>query len=262
MAISLRKGQKVSLTKNNPSLKKIMVGLGWMANDSYSDYDFDLDASVLLCDENGTCRDMSDVVYFGNLKHSSGAVIHRGDNLVGSYNNEQNDDEQIMVNLSKIPQYIKKLVFIVTIYKADERGQNFGDVSNAFIRLVDQSTDKELIRYDLTEDFYDETAVVVGEIYLYKNEWKFNAIGNGFYGGMSELLSHYGLVVGNFNQNLQNRNSLELTVLNSINVLKQTDDVQFLIMMRTLDDSQFAELASHVFKVIEIFANKINELSD
>ena len=154
MAITLRKGQKVSLTKNNPSLKKIMVGLGWMANDSYSDYDFDLDASVLLCDENGTCRDMSDVVYFGNLKHSSEAVIHMGDNLVGSYNYEQNDDEQIMVNLSKIPQYIKKLVFIVTIYKADERGQNFGDVSNAFIRLVDQSTDKELIRYDLTEDFY------------------------------------------------------------------------------------------------------------
>ena len=102
-----------------------------------------------------------------------------GDNLVGSHEYEQKDDEQIMVDLSIIPQHIQKLVFIVNIYQAEKRRQNFGQVSNAFIRLVDQNTNKELIRYDLTEDFYDETAVVVGEIYRYKNEWKFNAMGSG-----------------------------------------------------------------------------------
>ena len=264
MAISLKKGQKVSLTKGNPSLKKIMVGLGWMANDSYSGYDFDLDASVLMCDETGRCVDISDFVYFGNLQHPSGSVIHMGDNLVGSYDDEQNDDEQIMVDLSLIPQHIQKLVFIVTIYQAEERGQNFGQVSNAFIRIVDQNTNKELIRYDLTEDFYDETAVVVGEIYRYKNEWKFNAMGSGLKGGMGELLSRYGIVMGNPNQGSsfrefaevqQSRNSAELTILQSINILKNTDDVQLLFLMKNLDDSRFAEFAMHIIEAIKILGN-------
>ena len=264
MAISLRKGQKISLTKGNPSLKKIMVGLGWMANDSCSGYDFDLDASVLMCDENGRCADISDFVYFGNLKHPSGSVIHRGDNLVGSHEYEQKDDEQIMVDLSIIPQHIQKLVFIVNIYQAEKRGQNFGQVSNAFIRLVDQNTNKELIRYDLTEDFYDETAVVVGEIYRYKNEWKFNAMGSGLKGGINELLSRYGIVMGTPNQGSsfresaeiqQSRNSAELAVLNSISSLKNTDDVQLLLLMKNLSDVKFTEFAMHIIEAIKILGN-------
>lgn len=261
MAISLKKGQKVSLTKGNPSLKRIMVGLGWMANNSYSGYDFDLDASVLMCGENDRCVDVSDFVYFGNLQHPSGSVVHMGDNLVGSHDYEQKDDEQIMVDLSLIPQNIKKLVFIVTIYQAEQRGQNFGQVSNAFIRLVDQNINKELIRYDLTEEFYDETAVVVGEIYRYKNEWKFNAMGSGFNGGISELLSRYGIVFGGFgqHQNVNNysnvRETAELSVLNLINSLKNIDNIQLMAAIRNLDNNRLSELGDHLIKIVEILSN-------
>ncbi len=252
MAISLRKGQKVSLTKNNPSLKKIMVGLGWHANDSYSSYDFDLDASVLLCDENGICRDKSDFVYFGNLQHPSGSVIHMGDNLVGSYDYEQNDDEQIMVDLSKIPHQVQKIVFGVTIYKAEERGQNFGQVSNAFIRLVDQSTNKEIIRYDLTEDFYNETAVVVGEIYKYKSEWKFNAIGSGFMGGISEFLSHYGL---SFGQGLDSRTVGEVLVLKLVHIFRETNDVELLSILRNLSEADLDSVVVNLSQTLKILSN-------
>ena len=190
MAINLSKGQKISLSKENPGLAKIMVGLGWDVNNFDSGADFDLDASAFLLDASGKCRGPEDFVYFGNLKHSSGAVKHMGDNLTGE---GEGDDEQIEVDLSQLPAHIEKIAFTVTIYEAESRKQNFGQVSNAFCRIVDESTGSEIVRYDLGEDFSIETAVVVGELYRHNGEWKFNAIGSGFQGGLAALCRHYGL---------------------------------------------------------------------
>ena len=276
MAISLKRGQKVSLTKGNPALKKVMVGLGWKANEDHSDYDFDLDAFVLMCNDNGKCIDKSDFVYFGNLHHPSGSVIHMGDNLIGSSDDEKKDDEQIMIDLSTVPKDIHKIVFAVTIYEAENRKQNFGQISNAFIRILDQDTNKEIIRYDLTEDFQDETAVVVGEIYRYKKEWKFNAIGSGFAGGISELLPHYGIKLVGLNSDMPNNNnssasnslgnnvnislersSLELSLLNNINLLRNTDNLQLMSMIRNLDDDKILELSSCFLKANLILGNSI-----
>ena len=190
MPINLTKGQKVDLTKGNPGLKKIMVGLGWDVNDSGAD--FDLDASAFLLGEDGKCPTEKEFIFYGNLTHESGAVQHMGDNLTGE---GEGDDEQILVDLSLIPANIAKVAFTVTIYDSDARGQNFGQVSNSFIRIVDESTGQELIRYDLGEDFSIETAVVVGELYRHNGEWKFNAIGSGFQGGLAALCGHYGIDV-------------------------------------------------------------------
>lgn len=190
MPISLSKGQKIDLTKGNPSLKKIMVGLGWDVNEFDSGYDFDLDASAFLAGANGKCPRETDFIFYGNLEHSSGSVVHMGDNLTGS---GEGDDEQILVDLSLVPDNIAKIAFTVTIYDADRRRQNFGQVSNSFIRIVDEVTGTELIRYDLGEDFSIETAIVVGELYRYKDAWKFNAIGSGFQGGLAALCGHYGI---------------------------------------------------------------------
>lgn len=190
MPINLTKGQKVDLTKGKPSLKKIMVGLGWDVNDFDSGADFDLDASAFILGANGKCRTERDFVFYGNLEHPSGAVKHMGDNLTGE---GEGDDEQILVDLSKVSADTEKIAFTVTIYDADKRRQNFGQVSNAFIRIVDESNDEELIRYDLGEDFSIETAVVVGELYKHNGEWKFNAIGSGFQGGLAALCGHYGI---------------------------------------------------------------------
>lgn len=190
MPINLSKGQKVDLTKGKPSLKKIMVGLGWDVNDFDSGADFDLDASAFILGANGKCRTERDFVFYGNLEHPSGAVKHMGDNLTGE---GEGDDEQILVDLNKVSADTEKIAFTVTIYDADKRRQNFGQVSNAFIRIVDESNDEELIRYDLGEDFSIETAVVVGELYKHNGEWKFNAIGSGFQGGLAALCGHYGI---------------------------------------------------------------------
>jgi tellurium resistance protein TerD len=190
MPINLTKGQKVDLTKGKPSLKKIMVGLGWDVNDFDSGADFDLDASAFILGANGKCRTERDFVFYGNLEHPSGAVKHMGDNLTGE---GEGDDEQILVDLNKVSADTEKIAFTVTIYDADKRRQNFGQVSNAFIRIVDESNDEELIRYDLGEDFSIETAVVVGELYKHNGEWKFNAIGSGFQGGLAALCGHYGI---------------------------------------------------------------------
>ena len=190
MPINLSKGQKVDLTKGNPGLKNIMVGLGWDVNAFDSGSDFDLDASVFMVGENGKCPTEKEFIFYGNLEHSSGSVKHMGDNRTGE---GDGDDEQIQVDLSKVPAEIEKIAFTVTIYDADSRRQNFGQVSNAFIRLVDESTGTELIRYDLGEDFSIETAVVVGELYRHNGEWKFNAIGSGFQGGLAALCGHYGI---------------------------------------------------------------------
>lgn len=192
MPINLSKGQKVDLTKGNPGLKKIMVGLGWDVNAFDSGADFDLDASAFLVGANGKCPTEKEFVFYGNLKHPSDAVQHMGDNLTGE---GEGDDEQIEVDLMKIPANIEKIAFTVTIYDAEARRQNFGQVSNAYIRIVDETSGRELIHYDLGEDFSIETAVVVGEIYRHNGEWKFNAIGSGFHGGLAALCGHYGIEV-------------------------------------------------------------------
>ena len=190
MSINLSKGQKVDLTKGNPSLKSIMVGLGWDVNAFDSGADFDLDASAFLLGASGKCPTEREFIFYGNLEHSSGSVKHMGDNLTGE---GEGDDEQIMVDLSAIPSNVEKVAFTVTIYDAERRRQNFGQVSNAYIRIVDESTNTELIRYDLGEDFSIETAVVVGELYKKDGDWKFNAIGSGFQGGLAALCGHYGI---------------------------------------------------------------------
>lgn len=190
MPINLSKGQKVDLTKGNPGLKKIMVGLGWDVNAFDGGYDFDLDAAAFMAGANGKCPTEKEFIFYGNLEHSSGAVKHMGDNLTGE---GDGDDEQIEVDLSAIPANVEKVAFTVTIYDADQRRQNFGQVSNAYIRIVDEVSNTELIRYDLGEDFSIETAVVVGELYRHNGEWKFNAIGSGFQGGLAALCGHYGI---------------------------------------------------------------------
>ncbi len=193
MAISLQKGQKVDLTKTNPGLTKIMVGLGWDVNKYDGGSDFDLDASAFLLGADGKAASDSDFIFYGNQTHSSGSVKSMGDNLTGA---GDGDDEQIMVDLSAVPANIEKIDFTVTIYDAEKRGQNFGQVSNAFIRIVDETSGTELIRYDLSEDFSIETAVVCGELYRNGAEWKFNAIGSGFSGGLAALCGSYGINAG------------------------------------------------------------------
>lgn len=196
MPINLSKGQKVDLTKGNPGLKKIMVGLGWDVNAFDSGADFDLDAAAFMLGENGKCPTEKEFVFYGNLTHSSESVVHMGDNLTGEGEGEgEGDDEQIQVDLSRIPENVSKVAFTVTIYDAEPRRQNFGQVSNAYIRIVDETTGTEIIRYDLGEDFSIETAVVVGELYRHNGEWKFNAIGSGFQGGLAALCGHYGIEV-------------------------------------------------------------------
>lgn len=190
MPISLQKGQKVDLTKGNPSLKHVLVGLGWDVNRYDGGFAFDLDASAFLLGANGQTPNTDAFIFYGNLKHPSGAVEHMGDNLTGE---GDGDDEQILVDLTKIPDSIEKIAFTVTIYEAEERRQNFGQVDNSFIRIVDNDTGKELIRYDLGEDFSIETAIVVGEIYRHGGGWKFNAVGSGFQGGLAALCANYGI---------------------------------------------------------------------
>ena len=192
MAINLQKGQKVDLTKGNPRLSKLIVGLGWDTNKYDGGADFDLDAAAFLLGDNGKVPSDSDFIFYSNLQHSSGAVIHTGDNLTGE---GDGDDEVIKVDLSKVPASVSKIDFTVTIYDAESRGQNFGQVSNAYIRVVDETSGTELIRYDLGEDFSVETAVVVGEMYRNNGEWKFNAIGSGFSGGLAALCRNFGVNV-------------------------------------------------------------------
>ncbi len=191
MAISLQKGQKVDLTKTNPGLTKIIAGLGWDTNKYDGTSAFDLDASVFLLGESGKVNNEKDFVFFNNLKHSSGAVEHLGDNLTGA---GDGDDEQIKVDLNLVPSNIHKISFAVTIHDAAVRKQNFGQVSNAFIRIVDSNSNAEIVKYDLGEDFSVETAIVVGELYRHGSEWKFNAIGSGFQGGLQALCSNFGVM--------------------------------------------------------------------
>ena len=193
MGVCLKKGQKVSLTKDNPGLKKVVVGLGWDVNAFDTGGDFDLDASAFLLTDTGKVSGQDDFVFYGNLKHPSGAVEHLGDNLTGA---GDGDDEQIKISLDMIPDSFSKIAFTATIYEAAERRQNFGQVSNAFIRIYNEETGEEMLRYDLGEDFSIETAVVFGELYKNNGEWKFNAIGSGYQGGLAALCDNYGIQVG------------------------------------------------------------------
>jgi tellurium resistance protein TerD len=192
MAVNLKKGQKVDLTKGNPGLSKIMVGLGWDVNRYDGGHDFDLDASAFLLGANGKVANDSNFVFYSNPADPSGAVRYGGDNRTGA---GEGDDETIFVDLATVPANVEKIDFTVTIYDAAERRQNFGQVSNAYVRVVDESTGMELIRYDLEEDFSIETAIVVAEIYRHNGEWKFNAIGSGFQGGLEALCINFGVNV-------------------------------------------------------------------
>lgn len=190
MPISLQKGQKVSLNKGNPGLSKVIVGLGWDVNQFDTGGDFDLDTSAFLLTDTGKVGAQTDFVFFGNPKHTSGCTTHLGDNLTGA---GDGDDEQIKLELALVPEGISKIAFTVTIYEPDIRHQNFGQVNNAFIRMVDETSGEELLRYDLGEDFSIETAVVFGELYRNNGEWKFNAIGSGYQGGLAALCANYGI---------------------------------------------------------------------
>lgn len=190
MPVSLTKGQKVSITKGNPGLSKVVVGLGWDVNQFDTGGDFDLDTSAFLLTDSGKTSCQEDFVFFGNLLHPSGCAQHMGDNLTGA---GDGDDEQIKLNLSLVPENITKISFTVTIYDAESRRQNFGQVNNAFIRIYKEDTGEEILRYDLGEDFSIETAAVFGELYRNNGEWKFNAIGSGYQGGLGALCANYGI---------------------------------------------------------------------
>lgn len=193
MAVSLSKGQKVDLTKANPGLTKVVVGLGWDTNKYDGGKDFDLDTAAFLLGGNGKVTSDNDFVFYNNLKDPSGAVTHLGDNRTGA---GDGDDEQIGVELSRVPASIEKIDFTVTIHDAQARSQNFGQVSNAYIRILNADTNEELIRYDLSEDYSIETAIVVGELYRNNGEWKFNAVGSGFQGGLGALCGNFGIDIG------------------------------------------------------------------
>lgn len=197
MSVNLQKGQKVDLTKGNAGLKRIVVGLGWDAIESKGGFlgfgkskpNIDCDASAFLCGANGKLTNQKDVIYFGNLQHSNGCVQHLGDNLTGD---GDGDDEQIVVDLQNTPSTYEKIVFVVNIYESAERKQHFGMIRNAFIRLVDANTKKELCRYNLSDSYDGMTAMIFGEIYRHNGEWKFNALGQGTQdAGLGQLAAKY-----------------------------------------------------------------------
>ena len=183
MAINLKKGQRISLTKEDPELKQIMCGLGWdVAPKSGglfgNNKQFDLDSSVICLDANKKLTDVKNIIYFGNLRHSSSAIVHQGDNLTGA---GEGDDEIINIDLPMIPPDIAYLILAINIYKCKERQQNFSMVKNAFVRLVNRTTNKELARYDLSGAEYNNmTGMILADVYRHNNEWKMAAVGNGF----------------------------------------------------------------------------------
>ncbi len=189
MALSLSKGGNLSLTKEAPGMTKVLVGLGWDAR-STDGQDFDLDASAFLLKADGKVRADSDFIFYNQLKSVDGSVEHTGDNRTGE---GDGDDEAIKVDLSKVPADIDKIAFTVTIHEAEVRKQNFGQVRNAFIRIVNQDTNSEVARYDLAEDASTETAMIFAELYRNGSEWKFRAVGQGFNGGLKPLAESYGL---------------------------------------------------------------------
>jgi len=191
MAISLSKGGNVSLSKTDPTLKNVIVGLGWDARPT-DGADFDLDASAFMVKEDGKVRSSSDFIFYNQMKSTCGSIEHTGDNRTGA---GDGDDEAIIVLLDKIPTDVQRVVFCVTIHEADMRKQNFGQVSHAFVRVVNKDSNNEVARYDLSEDASIETAMIFGEIYRHSGEWKFKAVGQGYAGGLAALAKQYGINV-------------------------------------------------------------------
>ena len=192
MAISLQKGGNVNLSKEAPGMKKMLVGLGWSLRATDGDA-FDLDGSAFLLGAGDKVRSDADFVFYNQNKSSDGSVVHSGDNRTGE---GDGDDEQVKIVLSKIPAEIDKVAIAVTIHEGEQRGQSFGQVSNAFIRIVNEQGGSEIVRYDLSEDASVETAMILGEVYRNAGEWKFRAVGQGFKGGLGPLASNYGVSVG------------------------------------------------------------------
>ncbi|MCM1104440.1 MAG: TerD family protein [Clostridium sp.] len=196
MSVNLQKGQKVDLTKGNSGLRRVMVGLGWDEAQprglfGSQNQDIDCDAIAFLLDSDRKIARKEDVVFFNNLRHDSGCVIHQGDNLTGE---GDGDDEQIMIDLASLPSRYDRVVILVSIYQATDRNQQFGMIKNAFIRLVDADTDKELCIYNLSENYQGMTAMIFGEVYRYNGEWKFNAIGQPLQiWSVAQLAERYGL---------------------------------------------------------------------
>ena len=192
MAISLNKGGNLSLSKTDPTLVRILIGLGWdeRATDGAS---FDLDASAFLLTASGKVRGDHDFIFYNQLKSQDGSVEHTGDNRSGQ---GDGDDESLVVDLSKVSPEIEKIAITVTIHDAQSRGQNFGQIANAFIRVVNQDSGIEIVRFDLAEDYSTETAMVFGEVYRHNGEWKFRAVGQGYAGGLAALCQQYGIQVG------------------------------------------------------------------
>ena len=192
MGVSLTKGGNINLSKEAPGLKNVLLGMGWdpRATDGA---EFDLDASAFLLGANEKVRKDEDFIFYKNLKTSDGSVEHTGDNRTGA---GEGDDEAIKVDLSKVPAEVQKIAFTVTIHDAASRKQSFGQVSNAFIRVVDQGTGREVTRYDLTEDASTNTAVIFGELYRNGADWKFRAVGQGYDGGLAAMCARYGINVG------------------------------------------------------------------
>lgn len=191
MAVSLKKGGNVSLSRESPSLKKIHIGLGWDAR-ATDGADFDLDASAFLLGENQKVSSDDDFIFYNQRSSTCSSVEHLGDNKTGS---GDGDDEVVTIDLEKVPSKVKRIAICVTIHDADERKQNFGQVSNAYMRVVNMDTDKEIAKFDLSEDYSTETAMIFGEIYKNNDEWKFKAIGQGYAGGLESLCGQYGVSV-------------------------------------------------------------------
>lgn len=189
MALTLSKGGNLSLSKTDPTLKKILVGLGWDERVTSGD-SFDLDASAFLLNSSEKVRSDKDFIFYNQLSSIDGSVQHMGDNRSGA---GDGDDESIKINLDLVPADVVKMVVAVTIHDAQAKGQNFGQIQNAFIRVVNEETGVEVVRYDLAEDYSTETAMVFGEIYRNNNEWKFRAIGQGYAGGLSAMCQRYGI---------------------------------------------------------------------
>jgi tellurium resistance protein TerD len=192
MSVSLSKGGNVSLTKEAPGLTAVLVGLGWDVRTT-TGADFDLDASALMVGSNGKILSDGHFIFFNNLKSPDGSVEHTGDNLTGE---GEGDDEVVKVNLATVPAECDRIVVTVSIYEAEARGQNFGQVRNAFIRVVNQAGGTEIARYDLSEDASSETAMIFGELYRNNAEWKFRAVGQGYTNGLAGIARDFGVNVG------------------------------------------------------------------
>jgi tellurium resistance protein TerD len=189
MAISLNKGGRLSLNKEAPGLTKVLVGLGWDARATDGSA-FDLDASAFLLNADGKVRSEADFIFYNQLKSACGSVEHTGDNLTGA---GEGDDEVIKVDLSRVPAEVQKIAFTVTIHEADARKQNFGQIGNAYIRVVNADNNTEITRYDLAEDASTETAMIFGELYRHSGEWRFTAVGQGYNGGLAAMCKQYGI---------------------------------------------------------------------